>query len=107
MENEKQELIDNARNLLEQVNNYRHQAAAIDEKVENRSENYVPLDNLPYGEELIRTKDFPEQLEEVINTLDNCSTSKEALKDAQELIEYVEETLSECTDLPSSNDDEF
>jgi len=107
MENKKTELIDSAETLLEQVIDYRDQASAIDAKVKNQSDNYVPLDNLPYGEELIRTKEFPEKLEGVIVALDNENVSKEDIENAQELIEELVEALSDCTDLPSNDDDEF
>jgi hypothetical protein len=107
MENEQNELIDRAEELLEEVNNYRDQAGTIDEKVRNQSDNYVPLDNLPYGEEMIKTRELPNDLEVVISMLNNDDITKEELESATESIEEVEQTLSGCTDLPSYDDDEF
>jgi hypothetical protein len=94
------EFLNKAEDLLEKVNNYRQIAGAIDHRVKCQSENYVPLDSLPYGEEMIRTSELTEQLTSTIDSLENDNVSKEGVENAMFVIEDAEQTLADCKDLP-------
>jgi hypothetical protein len=108
---ELEEKIEEAESLLEKVIDYRDAAGAIDQQVRENSERYVPLDDLPYGEEMIRTEDFDKQLSRVITKLkDAFELPPEKLPDilskATKLIEMVESTLDECTPLQQEDVEE-
>lgn len=108
-----QDLLEQGQELLEKLAHYRREASRIDDQVINSTDHYVPLDDLPYGEELIRTEDLPNQVQEAINKLEVISEGHlapeavaEDFKDAEEAIQIAQDTLDDCTETPDTDDDE-
>ena len=108
-----QDLLNDAQQLLGNLINYRQEASRIDAKVENSTDDYVPLDNLPYGEELIRTKALPEEVKKTIQILEDISDGyvqpneiTSLFQKAEETIEEARGTLEDCTPLPEDEDED-
>lgn len=106
-----------AKGLLEEVNNYRDVAESIDERFKPANEHrQLTLDDMPYGEELIRTRELPANLEGAIARLEKLANgnvpvtqAREELQAVQEVIEEARNILDDCTRLPSTegeDDDE-
>lgn len=106
------EALERAENLLEAVNNYRKVAQGIDEQFERANEDRrLSLDDMPYGEELIRTRDLPIAIEKAIDLLTHIETGEvsstnllQTLQKVEEIIEDARNTLDDCTALPPNND---
>ena len=70
---------------------------------------------MPYGEELIRTRELPAELEHAIGLLSKIDEGKLlpeesalAFKEAESIIENAQSTIDDCTELSSDEeDDEF
>lgn len=72
----------------------------------------MPLDNLPYGEELIRIEKLPTQIQAEISNLEGIlkdhipqNVASKNFKKAEKTIQDAQDTLDECTKIPDSNDD--
>lgn len=110
---EVQEALERAENLLEEVIHYRKVATDIKERFEraNEDKKHLSLDDLPYGEELIRTRDLPSSIEKAIDLLTKIETGKiplanslQAFWEAGGIIEEARNTLDDCTSLPPDED---
>ncbi len=106
--------IEEAQVLKDKIRNYQTVAGLIDDAVKDKSENYVPLDNLPYGEERIRLRDVPETLDHAIellqSTMERKLTTEEVANnfaEATEIIEDANSIMRDCTPLPSEDDNEY
>lgn len=101
-------------NLQNEVDHYRTTATAIDEQFESRNDDRrLSLDDMPYGEELIRTREFPKNLEQAITLLTNVeqvglspTEATELFQKAEAIIEDVRSTLDDCQALPPEDEDE-
>lgn len=105
------ELVSQGQEVKVEIEDYLDEAVAIDEAYERRNEHqkYIPLDDLPYGEEILRTQNLPVQIEEVIEALSNLDLEKdsvtavvEVIEEARRVIEDAKSTVDDCTDLPPS-----
>ena len=105
-----------AESLQEEINDYREQAQIIDNRFEAENEHRnLSLDDMPYGEELIRTRELPAELEHAIGLLSKIDEGKLlpeesalAFKEAESIIENAQSTIDDCTELSSDEeDDEF
>jgi hypothetical protein len=94
-ENERYEIIDQAEELKERVERYQSIAQNIDNKTINSSDNYVPLDNLDYGEELIRIRDIPTQLTDLIQLIET-ENKDFTLDEARSIIDEANATIDDC-----------
>lgn len=109
-----QEALQNAEDLLEEIEHYRDTAQAIDDNfLRDNEDRKLNLDDIPYGEELNRTCDLPESLEKVIcnltKILDNELSTTEVFSVYQEAMGSIQEardTLEDCTDLPQKERDD-
>ncbi|WP_346397448.1 hypothetical protein [Pseudomonas syringae] len=113
MKEEIKELVDRGQEIKEKVEDYRDEAISIDTDYKNRNQerNYIPLDDLPYGEEIIRTEGLSAEIEESLHALESIdfdnqsvTTVVEAIEDARRIIQNADETLEDCTDLPPKED---
>ena len=97
-----EELTEQAESLKNKAEPTVNHAHYINERVINRSEHYVPLDDQPYGEELIRTdgivESIDEQLKELEQVRDEEDLSKvvKIIQNAEEVINEHEETFDDC-----------
>lgn len=103
--------LDEAISLLDKTREYRMVAGSIDQEVIGRSERYVPLDNLPYGEEMLRTESFESQLLSSIANIEGAfklPAEEQAVifDEVREVIDEIASTLDDCTDLPSVTEDD-
>lgn len=100
-----QNALERAEILLERVEEYREAAERIDGNYSQANAHRSPsLEEMPYGEELIRTEDLPEKLCEVAKSLSSIldkkfddETAKAVFESAVEIINDAEATLEECT----------
>lgn len=111
------DMLTQAEELGERVADYRDRATAIDDEFERNNEdrNYG-LDDLPFGEELIRTRELPfeihtaQQLLERIQSgeLDDAAAARDFQRAAL-IVEEVETTLTDCKSIPPPelDDDEY
>lgn len=113
-----QELIDSAEEVADEAEDYLDEATAIDDaKIARDHRAYTPLDDLPYGEERARLGESPSALRALAASLQSLPVERlslgelsQAIEDAEEEIEGVKSTISDCTPLPSKSeedDDEF
>lgn len=112
-EDDVRDAINDGGNLLQILLNYRVEASRIDGSIIDSTDHYVPLDSLPYGEELIRTQPLPNKVQDAISTLqmiENGFLSAElaaaAFEKSQEAIQSAQDTLDDCRSLPESDDDD-
>lgn len=111
-----QELVEKAEETADEAEQYLDVANAVDNaKKASDPRDYVPLDDLPYGEERARLAGAPEGMRSVadqLRTLDVESTPlgqiANILEEAENDIEAVKSTIEDCTELPADTvDDEF
>lgn len=110
---ELEEAIAEAATLIEDVDNYRGRAEAIDDEYRRLHEDdRYTLDDLPYGEELIRTRELPGALFKAASGLDRLSDDRASapavlsagLRSIQAILEDARSTLDDCTAIPPDND---
>ncbi|KTB65017.1 MULTISPECIES: hypothetical protein [Pseudomonas] len=109
-----QVLVDNAEDVAEEAEDYLDEATAIDNaKKASDPRDYVPLDDLPYGEECARLRGSPNALRALADELQSLPIERlsigelsKTLEDAEERIEDVKSTISDCTPLPPKPEDE-
>jgi len=70
------ELIDEIIDFKDVANSMITYAQNENDIVRNNSERYVPLDDVPYGEEVIRTIEIPEKLKEMLEELEELEDKK-------------------------------
>lgn len=105
---EVQDLQESASQLQEGVEHYRVEAQWIDDRYKAKNEDRrISLDDLPYGEELIRIRPLPQKLNRAILLLNQIAENKllpkdasEAFEEANELVDDVQSTLDDFTPLP-------
>lgn len=105
---EVQDLQESASQLQEEVEHYRTEAQWIDDRCKAQNEDRrISLDDLPYGEELIRIRPLPQMLkraESLLNQIAEKNLSpkdaSEAFEEASELVDDVQATLDDFTPLP-------
>lgn len=116
VQDEVQELIEKAEDIADEVEEYLDVATAIDDnKKASDPRNYVPLDDLPYGEERCRLDRAPEGMRSLAEELRALDVERmplgeldKTLEEAREAIDGVKATLDDCTPLPAViEDDEF
>lgn len=106
---ELQEARDSAEQLLAEVNHYRDTAQEIDDRYERANEDRrLSLDDMPFGEELIRTRELPNSLNDAIETLERIAEGRvpsadvpQVFQGVLEAIEGAQDTLDDCTSLPA------
>lgn len=98
-----EELTEQAEHLKEKVESTVGHASYINEKEVNKHDRYVPLDDQPYGEELIRTDGMVESINELLAELEQA-TAEEDLSERLKIIQSVEEDVN---DLQSTFEDCF
>lgn len=97
-----EELTEQAESLRDTVETTLNHAHDINERVVNRSERYVPLDEQPYGEELIRTDSMVESIDKQLTELEqvrdeeDLSRAVEIVQGAEEIIHEYRETFDDC-----------
>lgn len=97
-----EELIEQAESLKEDAEATIGYAQSINNEVVNRSEHYVPLDDQPWGEELVRTDDMIEEIESVINELEHAREEEDLtkvlgiVKSAEDIINDRQDTFDDC-----------
>lgn len=118
-EEETAEMLVNVQALQERVGHYRSNAGAIDDEYRQKNEDRrYGLDNLPFGEEMIRTREFPAKLlvaERLLERIQDNTLEDQQIADnferAGEIVNEVESTLDDCTPLPPPepdfDDDEY
>lgn len=108
-------LVSQGEQVKEKVEDYRDRASAIDEAYRRRNEdrNNISLDDLPFGEELVRTSGLTEQLERVIKKLEAVDLNTQPvavvakqINDAREIIDNADAEVDDCTSLPPEDEDE-
>lgn len=109
------ELLNRGEEVKEKVEDYLDEAISIDEDYKNRHQdrNYIPLDDLPYGEEILRTERLPEEIGEVIEALEKIDFDKqsvtvvlETIEEARRVIENADSTVDDCTSLPPKEEEQ-
>lgn len=110
IKSEIEELIGQGLDVKQEIEDYRDEAISIDEdyKARHQDRNYIPLDDLPYGEEILRTESLPADVEEAIGRLesvsldtDSVTTVVKVIEETRLIIEGAKSTVDDCTDLPS------
>lgn len=91
------ELIEQGESLRDKAETTISHAFDINERVINRSERSVPLDDQPYGEELIRTGGMVESIEKQLTKLEQVR-DEEDLSKAVKIIQSVEEVINKHTE---------
>ncbi|MEA9749293.1 hypothetical protein VDF76_20345 [Xanthomonas campestris pv. raphani] len=108
--NDVQTELERAEIILERVEEYREAAERIDGKYSRANEHRSPsLNEMPYGEELIRTKDLPGSLSEAAKKLRaileakfDGRAAKAAFESVVKTIDDAEATLEDCTPIRES-----
>lgn len=102
------ELLARAITLGEAFSDYETRAQAIDDRVTNEdSRNYVPLDDLPYGEELVRIRheDALPRIAALVEQLKDMNDDEpEALEEAEQELDSLQSLFDQFTPLPSLDD---
>jgi hypothetical protein len=117
-EEETAEMLASVQALRERVGHYRSNAGAIDDEYRQKNEDRrYGLDDLPFGEEMIRTREFPTKLliaERLLERIQDNTLEHQQIADnferAGEILNEVESTLDDCTPLPPPEpnfDDEY
>lgn len=109
-----QELIDIAEDVADETEKYLDVASEIDHRKRvNDPREYVPLDDLPFGEECARLDGAPSALRSLASELAVVPVAQmplgeliKKIEEAEEQIEEVKSTLGDCTPLPNNNDDD-
>ncbi|MEZ9145993.1 hypothetical protein CWN94_09355 [Vibrio splendidus] len=97
-----EDLTEQAESLRDKVETTVNHAHEINERVLNKHERYVPLDDQPYGEELIRTDVMLESIDKQIIELQNLEDEKDVsrvvaiIKNVEEVINEHSETFHDC-----------
>ena len=106
--------IGRAESLTEQIEDYREKATEIDAAF-SRSNGHRPLslDEMPYGEELIRTAELPAELDQALQDLRKIvdgklqgEEAKATLESALETIENAQSTIEDCTPIDEADTDD-
>jgi hypothetical protein len=111
---ELQDALQAASGLQDDLDHYRDVAEGIDGDFRKENEDKrLSLGDLPYGEELIRTRELPENVAEAIALLTSIDDGKlagadagEAFQQAESIIEDARSTLNDCTPLPPDDEDD-
>jgi predicted RNase H-like nuclease (RuvC/YqgF family) len=115
LEEQIQGLMDEGERVKEKIEEYKAAAEAADAryKAKHSHRNYIPLDDLPYGEENIRLNGVPEAVEDELAKLKalNMNTHSVAvvakvIEEAREKIENAESEVDDCTPIETSEDEE-
>jgi hypothetical protein len=109
-----QELIHRAEEAADEAEEYLEGATSIDNtKQATDHRDYVPLDDLPYGEERVRLDGSPTNLRTLAKNLQampieslTLGQLSEALEGAEDEIEVVKSTIADCTPLPSESEED-
>ncbi|GEM_PF-3682238 len=107
--NEIEDLRNEVRDLTEEIEEYRSEAEWIDSRYEAQNEGRrISLDDLPYGEELIRIRPLPEMLKRSELLLRKISKNdlspneqSDAFDEANQLLEEARSTFDDLTPLPA------
>ncbi|ALS60164.1 hypothetical protein [Pandoraea norimbergensis] len=92
--------------IQEAVSDYRSCAGDIDDEFEKANEHRrLSLDDLPYGEEMVRTQELPASLRHAARLLEPGFVSMAAFNEARAIVIEVHETLEDCTPLPADTRD--
>lgn len=87
--------------MQEAVSHYRSCAGEIDDDFRKANEHRrLSLDDLPYGEEMVRTKGLPASLCHAAQLLEPEPVSMAAFNEARAIVIEAHETLEDCTSLP-------
>ena len=108
------EVIEAVDQLIDEVAHYRAVAKRIDYEIERRNEDrYLSLDELPFGEELIRTEKLPgklahaaHMLAEIVQGVTPILQAAENFERVQAIVDDTRSTLDDCTSLPPDDDDD-
>lgn len=109
---DEEELAERLDEVAEKIDGYLARAEDINHDFISRHDKYVPLDDIPYGEEVLRLREFPKSLEAAQSGLDLLpdgqpdSVRQDLLKEIEELVEEAESTLDDCTELPPLGEDQ-
>jgi hypothetical protein len=106
---EVEDLSNQVSDLKEEVEEYRSEAEWIDSRYEAQNEGRrISLDDLPYGEELIRIRPLPEMLNRSESLLKKISKNdlgpnekSDAFDEANQLLEEARATFDDLTPLPA------
>lgn len=108
------EAINEASELRDEIIEYRNMAQKIDDDFveqhdEDAQEIYLAI--LPYGEELVRTSDLADALDDSIGNLKQILNNKtdnaeQLYESALECIKNARDTLEDCAELPKNDEDE-
>ena len=97
-----EELTEQAESLRDKAETTVNHAHDINERVVNSSERYVPLDDQPYGEELIRTDGIVESIDKQLKELEQARDEEDLsravtiIQNAEEVINEHRETFDDC-----------
>ncbi|MBH0039693.1 hypothetical protein [Pseudoalteromonas sp. SWN166] len=91
------EIIEDAENLRNKVESTTNYARYENDKVVHSYDNYVPLDNQPFGEELIRTDGIVQSIDEMIIEVDQMRCEEDVNK-VIKLIQNTEKAITEHDD---------
>lgn len=111
---ELREAVGEAHALADDIAHYNATAADIDREFERRNEHRnLTLDDMPYGEEQIRTRQAAESAREALKLLRRVDSgqvkgvdAEQAFTAATALTEDARATLDDCKDLPAEDADE-
>lgn len=98
--------------LMDRAYDFLAEAGAINDRaLDNDPRPYTPLDNQPYGEELIRVKEAVCNLKNALSRVGDLRDMDSDLRlkeqdDFRELVEDVEGTIDDCTSNFNFQDDE-
>ncbi|MBS9907643.1 hypothetical protein J4H53_20620 [Vibrio alginolyticus] len=97
-----EELIEQAENLKENAEVTIGYAQNINDGVVNQHDHYVPLDDQPYGEELLRTDGMIDEIESVIADLEHAREEEDLtkvigiVKNSEDIINDRQDTFEDC-----------
>lgn len=97
-----EELTQQAEHLKENAEAAIGYAQGINNEVVNRHDHYVPLDDQPYGEELIRTDGMIEEIDSVISDLEQAREEEDPskavviVKNSEDVINEHQDTFDDC-----------
>lgn len=111
---EVQAALERAEDVREKIEDYREAAEQADAAYSRANEHRAPsLEDLPFGEDLIRTEDFPtllviaeESLRAILDQRITGADSAVAFQSAVETIDDAAATLDDCTRIQDSNGDD-
>jgi len=102
-------LLEDAETLLSEISEYLEEANDINNVVyANNDIQDISLDDLPYGEEVARLRNAPDELSNILNDLKEDNITEELFQELEEKVTDWRDTFDDCAKIPDeTNSSEY